>query len=323
MKTAFITGISGQDGSYLSEFLLGKGYRVVGTVPDRSSARIGRIRHLLNRIEIVEDDLQDQERLEKVFRDYRPDEAYNFAAHSFRADSFQQPILNTAVIAMGVTRILEAVRKICPEARFFQASSSEIFGKPQEVPQSETTPFHPRTPYGVSKLYGHLMTITYRENYGLFACSGILFNHESPRRSPEFVTRKITRAAAKIKLGIAREFRLGNLEARRDWGFAGDYVRAMWLMLQQDIPDDYVIATGETRSVRELCEEAFSFVGLDYREYLIREAESFRFPEGAQLVGNPGKARNMLGWKPEVSFPELVRRMVEADLESLRPETSG
>jgi GDPmannose 4,6-dehydratase len=323
MKTAFITGISGQDGSYLSELLLGKGYRVVGTVPDLSSARIGRIRHLRERIEIVQDDLQDQERLEKVFRDHRPDEVYNFAAHSFRADSFQQPIVSTAVIATGVTRILEAIRKICPEARFFQASSSEIFGKPQEVPQSETTPFHPRTPYGVSKLYGHLMTITYRENYGLFACSGILFNHESPRRSPEFVTRKITQAAAKIKLGIAREFRLGNLEARRDWGFAGDYVRAMWLMLQQDIPDDYVLAMGETHSVRELCEEAFSFVGLDYREYLIREAESFRFPEGAQLVGNPGKARNVLGWKPEVSFPELVRRMVEADLESLRAETSG
>ncbi|MGA6993469.1 MAG: GDP-mannose 4,6-dehydratase [Candidatus Deferrimicrobiaceae bacterium] len=323
MRTAFITGISGQDGSYLSELLLGKGYRVVGTVPDRSSAPIGRIRHLLDRIEIVRDDLQDQERLEKVFRDYRPDEVYNFAAHSFRADSFQQPILSTAVIAMGVTRILEAIRKICPEAQFFQASSSEIFGKPQEVPQSETTPFHPRTPYGVSKLYGHLMTITYRENYGLFACSGILFNHESPRRSPEFVTRKITRAAAKIKLGIAGEFRLGNLEARRDWGFAGDYVRGMWLMLQQDIPGDYVLATGETRSVRELCEEAFSFVGLDYREYLIREAESFRFPEGTQLVGNPRKARDVLGWKPEVSFRELVRRMVESDLESLRAEASG
>jgi len=323
MKTAFITGISGQDGSYLSELLLGKGYLVVGTVPDRTFARIGRIRHLMGRIEIVQDDLQDQERLEKVFRDYRPDEVYNFAARSFRADSFQQPVLSTAVIAIGVTRILEAIRKNCPEARFFQASSSEIFGKPQEVPQSETTPFHPRTPYGVSKLYGHLMTITYRENHGLFACSGILFNHESPRRSPEFVTRKVTQAAAKIKLGLAREFRLGNLEARRDWGFAGDYVRAMWLMLQQDIPDDYVIATGETRSVRELCEEAFSFVGLDYREYLIREAESFRFPEGAQLVGNPAKARNVLGWKPEVSFPELVRRMVEADLESLRAESSG
>jgi len=323
MKTAFITGISGQDGSYLSELLLGKGYRVVGTVPDRSSAPIGRIRHLADRIEIVQDDLQDQERLEKVFRNYRPDEVYNFAAHSFRADSFQQPILSTAVIAMGVTRILEAIRKICPEARFFQASSSEIFGKPQEVPQSETTPFHPRTPYGVSKLYGHQMMITYRETYGLFACSGILFNHESPRRSPEFVTRKITQAAAKIKLSVARELRLGNLEARRDWGFAGDYVRAMWLMLQQAIPDDYVLATGETRSVRELCEEAFSHVGLDYREYIVQEAESFRPPETSQLVGNPAKAHRVLGWEREVSFRDLVRTMVDADLEALRVERSG
>jgi len=318
MPKALITGVSGQDGSYLSELLLGKGYRVVGTVPDGTPADIDRIRHLLDRIEIVQDDLLDQDRLEKIFRDHRPDEVYNFAANSVLAASFQQPILATMVLAMGVTRILEAIRKITPEARFFQASSSEIFGKPAEIPQSETTPFHPRNPYGVSKVYGHLMTITYRENYGMFACSGILYNHESPRRSPEFVTRKITRAAAKIKLGLARELRLGNLDARRDWGFAGDYVRAMWLMLQQPQPDDYVLATGETHSVRELCEEAFSHVGLDYREHVVQEAESFRPPETAQLVGDPAKAGRDLVWKPTITFRELVRMMVNADLEDIR-----
>jgi len=320
MPTALITGIGGQDGSYLSEFLLDKGYRVVGTVPDGDPVNIDRIRHLLERIEIVQDDLLDQERIEKIFHDYRPDEVYNFAANSVLAASFHQPILATMVLAMGVTRILEAIRKVTPETRFFQASSSEIFGKPAEVPQSETTPFHPRNPYGVSKVYGHLMAMTYRENYGLYACSGILYNHESPRRSPEFVTRKITRAAAMIKLGLAMELRLGNLDARRDWGFAGDYVRAMWLMLQQPRPDDYVLATGETHSVRDLCEEAFSPIGLDYREYVVQEAESFRPPETAQLVGNPAKAHRVLGWKPEVSFRDLVRTMVDADLEALRPK---
>jgi len=320
MPTALITGVGGQDGSYLSELLLEKGYRVVGTVPDSDPVNIDRIRHLLGRIEIVQDDLLDQDRLEKIFRDHRPDEVYNFAANSVLAASFHQPILATMVLAMGVTRILESIRKITPEARFFQASSSEIFGKPAEVPQSETTPFHPRNPYGVSKVYGHLMTMTYRENYGLYACSGILYNHESPRRSPEFVTRKITQAAAKIRLGLAEEVRLGNLEARRDWGFAGDYVRAMWLMLQQPQPDDYVLATGETHSVRELCEEAFSHAGLDYRDHVVQEAESFRPPETAQLVGNPAKAQRVLGWKREVSFRDLVRTMVDADLEALRPE---
>ncbi|TFH33497.1 MAG: GDP-mannose 4,6-dehydratase [Deltaproteobacteria bacterium] len=322
MKTALITGIGGQDGSYLSEFLLDKGYRVVGTVPDEDPANIDRIRHLLDGITIIRDDLLDQDRIEKVFRDYCPDEVYNFAANSVLAASFQQPILATMVLAMGVTRILEAIRKVTPETRYFQASSSEIFGKPAEVPQSETTPFHPRNPYGVSKVYGHLMTVTYRENYGLFACSGILYNHESPRRSPEFVTRKITRAAAEIKLGLAKELRLGNLDARRDWGYAGDYVRAMWLMLQQPDPDDYVLATGETHSVRELCEEAFSHVGLDYREYVVQGAESFRPPETAQLVGNPAKAHRVLGWKREVPFRELVRTMVDADLEALRVQRS-
>jgi len=318
--TALITGIGGQDGSYLSEFLLDKGYRVVGTVPDGDPVNIDRIRHLLDRIEIARDDLLDQDRIETIFRDHRPDEVYNFAANSVLAASFHQPILATMVLAMGVTRILEAIRKITPEARFFQASSSEIFGKPAEVPQSEATPFHPRNPYGVSKVYGHLMTITYRENYNLYACSGILYNHESPRRSPEFVTRKITHTAARIKLGLARELRLGNLDARRDWGYAGDYVRAMWLMLQQPRPDDYVLATGETHSVRDLCEEAFSHAGLDYREYVVQEAESFRPPEAAQLVGNPAKANRVLGWKREVSFRDLVRRMVDADLEALRPK---
>ena len=320
MPSVLILGIGGQDGSYLSEFLLDKGYRVVGTVPDGDPVNIDRIRHLLDRIEIVQDDLLDQGSLEKIFRDHLPDEVYNFAANSVLVASFQQPILATMVLAMGVTRILEAIRKITPEARFFQASSSEIFGKPAEVPQSETTPFHPRNPYGVSKVYGHLMTMTYRENYNLYACSGILYNHESPRRSPEFVTRKITDAAARIKLGLARELRLGNLDARRDWGFAGDYVRAMWLMLQQPQPDDYVLATGETHSVRELCEEAFSHLGLDYRAYVLKEEESFRPPETAQLVGNPAKARRILGWKPMVPFRDLVRMMVEEDLEALRPK---
>ena len=321
--TALITGIGGQDGSYLSEFLLDKGYRVVGTVPDGDPINIDRIRHLLGRIAIVQDDLLDQDRLEKIFRDHRPDEVYNFAANSVLAASFRQPILATMVLAMGVTRILEAIRKITPKARFFQASSSEIFGKPAEVPQSETTPFHPRNPYGVSKAYGHLMAMTYRENYGMYACSGILYNHESPRRSPDFVTRKITLAAAKIKVGLAKELRLGNLDARRDWGFAGDYVQAMWLMLQQPQPDDYVLATGETHSVRDLCEEAFSHAGLDYREHVVQEAESFRPPETAQLVGDPAKAHRVLGWKPEVSFRDLVRMMVDADLEALRAERSG
>jgi GDPmannose 4,6-dehydratase len=318
MPTALITGIGGQDGSYLSEFLLNKGYRVVGTVPDDDPVNIDRVRHLLDRIEVVRDDLLDQDRLETIVGAHRPDEVYNFAANSILAASFHQPILATTVLAMGVTRILESIRKIIPKSRFFQASSSEIFGKPAEVPQSETTPYHPRNPYGVSKVYGHLMTMTYRENYGLFACSGILYNHESPRRSPEFVTRKITRAAAMIRLGLAKELRLGDLDARRDWGFAGDYVRAMWLMLQQSQPDDYVLATGETHSVRDLCEEAFSHAGLDYREHVVREAESFRPPETAQLVGNPGKARRVLGWKPEMHFRDLVRMMVDADLEAFR-----
>jgi GDPmannose 4,6-dehydratase len=318
MPVALITGIAGQDGSYLAELLLGKGYQVIGTEQDTAPANIGRIRHVRDRIEIVQDDLLDQARIEKLFLDHQPDEVYNFAANSVLAASFQQPILATMVLAMGVTRILEAIRKVTPKTRFFQASSSEIFGIPAEVPQSETTRFHPRNPYGVSKVYGHLMAMTYRENYGMYACSGILYNHESPRRSPEFVTRKITRAAAMIKLGQSKELRLGNLEARRDWGYAGDYVRGMWLMLQQPRPDDYVLATGETHSVRELCEEAFSHLGLDYHDYVVLEAESFRAPERSQLVGNPGKAHRVLGWETTVSFRDLIRMMVEADLAALR-----
>jgi len=313
MKTALITGIGGQDGSYLSEFLLDKGYRVVGTVPDGDPVNIDRIRHLLDRIEIVQDDLFDQDRLEKIFRDHRPDEVYNFAANSVLAASFQQPILATMVLAMGVTRILESIRKITPTARFFQASSSEIFGKPAEVPQSETTPFHPRNPYGVSKAYGHLMAMTYRENYGLYTCSGILYNHESPRRSPEFVTRKITRAAAMIKFGRSKELRLGNLEACRDWGFAGDYVQAMWLMLQQPAPDDYVVATGECHSVREFAELAFRLVGLNASDYLTNNPEFYRPAEVDLLIGDSTKAQRALGWQHRVRFEELVREMVEAD----------
>jgi GDPmannose 4,6-dehydratase len=318
MTTALITGIAGQDGSYLSELLLEKGYRVVGTVPSLEPAGLRRLDRLRDRIELVRDDLLDQGRIEEIFRRHRPQEVYNFASHSFLAESFLQPIRATEVIAMGVTRLLEAIRKITPEARFFQASSSEIFGKPRETPQSETTPFHPRNPYGVSKVYGHLMTITYRENHGLYACAGILFNHESPRRGPEFVPRKITRAAARIRLGLDRELRLGNLDARRDWGFAGDYVRAMWLMLQRDRPEDFVLATGETHSVRDLCEEAFSRVGLDYRKFVVEDAGAWRPPEKEQLVGNPEKARKLLGWKPQVTFRELIRMMVDADFEEAR-----
>jgi GDPmannose 4,6-dehydratase len=322
-RTALITGIGGQDGSYLSELLLEKGYRIVGTVPEEDAENLDRIRHLLDRIVIVRDDLLDQDRVESIVRDHQPSEIYNFAANSVLAASFQQPILATLVLAMGVTRILEAVRKFAPDTRFFQASSSEIFGSPAEVPQCETTPFHPRNPYGVSKVYGHLMTMTYRESYGLYACSGILYNHESPRRSPYFVTRKITRAAARIKSGLDTELRLGNLDARRDWGFAGDYVKAMWLMLQQEHADDFVLATGETHSVRELCEVAFRHVGLDYRDYLAREPEAFRPPESAQLVGLPAKANRLLGWKPTVAFEDLVRMMVDADLEALSKNRNG
>lgn len=318
MPVALIIGVDGQDGSYLAEFLLARGYRVAGSVPPVEKVSLDRIRHLLGDIDLVKTDLHDQGGLERLFANLLPDEIYNLAAHSFLSDSFKQPVLTGETAALGVTRILEAIRATSPRTRFFQASSSEIFGDPTEVPQSETTSFHPRNPYGVAKVYGHLITINYRESYGLFAGSGILYNHESPRRGLVFVTRKITHGAAQIKLGLAKELRLGNLEARRDWGFAGDFVRGMWLMLQQPAPDDYVLATGETHSVRELCETAFSHIGLNYRDYVVQDSASYRPPDAAQLVGNPAKANRILGWKPEVGFHDLVRMMVEADLKMLR-----
>ena len=318
MPTALITGITGQDGSYLAEFLLSKGYRVVGMVRRSSTINFERIEHIQDQIELVQGDLHDQSSLMDILAEYKPDEVYNLAAQSFVATSWRQPVLTGEVTAIGVTRLLEAVRLTCPQARFYQASSSEMFGKVREVPQKETTPFYPRSPYGVAKVYGHWITVNYRESYGMFAVSGILFNHESPRRGLEFVTRKITYGVAKIKLGLAKELRLGNLEARRDWGYAGDYVRAMWLMLQQDEPEDFVIGTGETHSVREFCEIAFSHVGLDYRDYVVQDPRFFRPAEVDLLVSDPTKARQKLGWAPTVSFEELVKMMVDADLALLR-----
>ncbi|RMD58074.1 GDP-mannose 4,6-dehydratase, partial [Candidatus Parcubacteria bacterium] len=306
------------DGSYLAEFFFFIGYRVVGVVRRSSTPNFERIRHLQDQIEIVQGDLHDQSSLMELLAKYQPDEVYNLAAQSFVPTSWQQPVLTGEVTALGVTRMLEAIRLVHPQARFYQASSSEMFGKVREVPQRETTPFYPRSPYGVAKVYGHWITVNYRESYGLFAVSGILFNHESPRRGLEFVTRKISYGVAKIKLGLAKELRLGNLEAKRDWGFAGDYVRAMWMMLQQDTPEDFVIGTGETHSVREFCEIAFAHVGLDYRDYVVQDPRYFRPAEVDLLVADPSKARTKLGWKPEVSFEELVKMMVEADLEHLQ-----
>jgi GDPmannose 4,6-dehydratase len=276
------------------------------------------IKTIRDKVEIVECDLLDQGKIEEILKEYQPVEIYNLASHSFLSESFAQPVMTGEFAALGVTRILEAVRKVNPGIRFFQASSSEMFGKPVEVPQTETTPFRPRNPYGVAKVYGHLITVNYREIYDLFACSGILFNHESPRRGLEFVTRKITHAAARIKLGDARKLPLGNLDTRRDWGFSGDYVKAMWRMLQQSAPDDYVLSTGETHSVRELCTIAFEHVGLDYRDHVVHQPENFRQAESLQLVGNPAKAERVLGWKRSVTFREMIRMMVEADLEALK-----
>ncbi len=315
MPTALITGITGQDGSYLSEFLLQKGYRVVGMVRRASTHNYERIQHLLDRITIVQGDLHDQGSLLSLLEEYKPDEVYNLAAQSFVPTSWSQPALTGEVTALGVTRILEAIRYVNPKIRFYQASSSEMFGKAVEVPQRETTPFYPRSPYGVAKVYGHWITVNYRESFGLFAVSGILFNHESPRRGLEFVTRKISDGVARIKLGLANELRLGNLEARRDWGFAGDYVRAMWLMLQQETPEDFVVGMGETHSVREFCELAFGYVGLDYRDYVVQDERFFRPAEVDLLIADASKARAKLGWEPSVSFPELVQMMVDADLE--------
>ena len=320
MPKALITGVTGQDGSYLAELLLAKGYEVVGMVRRTSHHSYERIEHLLDRIEVVAADLLDQHSLTVVLQETRPDEVYNLAAQSYVPTSWTQPVLTGEFTALGVTRILEAIRLVHPTARFYQASSSEMFGKVTDTPQREETSFYPRSPYGVAKVYGHWITVNYRESYGLYAVSGILFNHESPRRGIEFVTRKVTDGVARIKLRLARELRLGNLDARRDWGFAGDYVDAMWRMLQQDRPQDYVIGSGETHSVRELVELAFAHVGLDYRQYVVSDPRYYRPAEVDLLLADPSKARRELGWSPKVGFAELVAMMVDADLERL---TSG
>jgi len=320
-KTALITGITGQDGSYLAELLLSMNYRVVGMVRRTSTINFDRIKHIQEQVDIVQGDLLDQSSMMDIVREYQPDEVYNLAAQSFVPTSFSQPVLTGEFTALGVTRILEAIRHVNhvkPNTRFYQASSSEMFGKVQEVPQRESTPLYPRSPYGVAKVYGHWITVNYRESYDLFACSGILFNHESPRRGLEFVTHKVTHAVAKIKLGLQKELRMGNLDARRDWGFAGDYVRAMWLMLQQDHPDDYVIATGETHAVSELLDVAFSYVGLNYQDHVIIDQKFYRPAEVDLLIGDPAKAKKALGWEPKVSFKALVHMMVDADLAELK-----
>jgi len=316
-KTAVITGVTGQDGSYLAELLLAKGYEVVGVVRRTSHDSYERIGHLLDRLHIVPADLLDQHSLTAVVRDAAPHEVYNLAAQSFVPTSWSQPVLTGEFTALGVTRLLEAVRLAHPEARFYQASSSEMFGKAVETPQRETTPFYPRSPYGVAKVYGHWITVNYRESYGLYAVSGILFNHESPRRGLEFVTRKVTHGVARIVKGRATTLRLGNLDAGRDWGFAGDYVEAMWRMLQQPTPEDYVIGTGETHTVRELCELAFAHVGLDWKQYVTVHAQFVRPAEVDVLCADPSKARRRLDWRPQVGFAELVRMMVDADLARL------
>jgi GDPmannose 4,6-dehydratase len=315
---ALITGVTGQDGSYLAELLLSKGYQVVGVVRRTSHHSYERIEHLLERIEVVAADLLDQHSLTVVLQDTRPDEVYNLAAQSYVPTSWTQPVLTGEFTALGVTRILEAVRLVHPSARFYQASSSEMFGRVTETPQCETTPFYPRSPYGVAKVYGHWITVNYRESYDLYAVSGILFNHESPRRGIEFVTRKVSDGVARIKLGLARELRLGNLDARRDWGYAGDYVDAMWRMLQQSTPRDYVIGTGQTHSVRELVEVAFGHVGLDWQKHVVTDPRYMRPAEVDLLQADPSKACRELGWTPKIGFTELVGMMVDADLERLQ-----
>ncbi len=318
MPTALITGITGQDGSYLAEFLLSKGYEVVGMLRRSSTVTSERIQHIQNDITIVQGDLHDQSSLVALIEQYEPDEVYNLAAQSFVVTSWGQAVLTGEVTALGVTRLLEAIRMVNPKVRFYQASSSEMFGKAVEVPQRETTPFYPRSPYGVAKVYGHWITVNYRESYDLFTVSGILFNHESPRRGLEFVTRKISDGVARIKLGLANELRLGNLEARRDWGFAGEYIQAMWKMLQQETPEDFVIGTGETHTVREFCEHAFRHVGLNYQDYVIQDPHLYRPSEVDLLVSDPARAREKLAWAPRVNFQGLVEMMVEADLKRLR-----
>jgi GDPmannose 4,6-dehydratase len=317
MKTALITGITGQDGPYLAEFLLAKGYKVAGTVRRLSTPNMVNIKDIADKIELFSADLLDQSSLMDAIRESQPDEVYNLAAQSFVKASWDQPVLTGEFTALGVTRVLEAIRTVNPKIKFYQASSSEMFGKVTETPQKETTRFHPRSPYGVAKVYGHYVTVNYRESYGMFACSGILFNHESPRRGIEFVTRKITNGVARISLGKQEKLELGSLEPKRDWGFSGDYVEAMWLMLQQEQPDDYVIATGENHSVREFVEEAFKAVGIaDWQKYVIADSPRYMRPaEVDYLIGDASKANKVLGWKPKTSFKELVKMMVEADLE--------
>jgi GDPmannose 4,6-dehydratase len=312
---ALITGITGQDGSYLAEFLLEQGYEVVGMLRRSSTLNFERIAHVQDRLTLVPGDLLDEVSMINVLREHRPNEVYNLAAQSFVQTSWGQPVLTGETTALGVTRMLDAIRIVDPEIRFYQASSSEMFGKALEVPQRETTPFYPRSPYGVAKVYGHWISVNYRESYGLHANSGILFNHESPRRGLEFSTRKISHGVARIKHGLDKTLAMGNLEARRDWGYAADYVRAMWLMLQQDEPGDYVVATGETHSVRDFCELAFGHVGLDYREFVTQDERFMRPAEVDLLVGDATRARERLGWVPDVDFPALVRMMVDADLE--------
>ena len=317
-RRALITGITGQDGSYLAELLLGKGYEVIGMVRRSSTVNFGRIEQIQDQVTLVQGDLLDQTSLIDIMREHQPDEIYNLAAQSFVPISWKQPVLTGEFTALGVTRMLEAMRATVPGARFYQASSSEMFGKVHEVPQNERTPFYPRSPYGVAKVYGHWITVNYRESYSLFACSGILFNHESPRRGLEFVTRKVCHGAAQIKLGLAHELQLGNLEARRDWGFAGDYVEAMWRMLQQESPDDYVVGTGETHSVRELCQTAFGYLDLDWQKHVTVDPKLIRPAEVDLLVSDPRKVREKLGWQPTMSFEGLIRMMVDADMAHLK-----
>ncbi len=317
-KRALITGITGQDGSYLAEFLLEQGYEVYGLVRRTSTVNFSRIEHIQHRLHLIPGDMLDQTSLQLALQECKPQEVYNLAAQSFVQTSWTQPVFTGDVTALGVTRLLDAIRHIDPSIRFYQASSSEMFGKVRETPQRETTPFYPRSPYGVAKVYGHWITVNYRESYGLHATSGILFNHESPRRGIEFVTRKVTYNVAKIKLGMADELRLGNLDARRDWGFAGDYVRAMWLMLQQDDPDDYVISTGQTHAVEELVQVAFEYVDLDWHDYVVQDPRFMRPAEVDLLVGDSSKAGRKLGWEPKVTFEELIRMMVDADLKLLQ-----
>lgn len=319
-KKALITGITGQDGSYLADLLLEKGYEVTGMVRRSSTEKFERIEHIKDKVDIQQADLLDQYSIIKLLNKVQPDEIYNLAAMSFVPTSWNQPVLTAEFTAIGVTRMLEAIHAVNPRIRFYQASSSEMFGKVREVPQSEKTPFYPRSPYGVAKVYGHWITVNYRESYDIFGVSGILFNHESPRRGLEFVTRKVTYNAAKIKLGLEKEIRMGNLDAKRDWGYAGDYVKAMWLMLQQPEPDDYVVATGEPHSVQELMEVAFSYLDLDYRDFVVIDKQFIRPAEVDLLVGDSSKARKILGWKPDVDFAGLVKIMVDADLELVKKE---